>query len=359
MKKFLLIATALAGFASVAQAQEATTVKTTTVQYPVSTCTNCRTTTQVRTVYPEQKPTCSTCAQAAMVPVMRERKGCPNCKSNHEYGIRNPLFVLKEGQFSLQEVGSLYKEPKRKDKPQSKYYGEKIEKGEWRGYDAHMRVAYGITDRWSVQALGGKQYHIPKTDQWRAAARAESEALGIDPPITGPIPHESSYDVTVGTYYHVLDLCHLDVIVGLEGTWHRHKVKTGDNIKRINGWSWDPTVTIGSTWGWFTPYLIANYTWDHTKADKKNGKGEVVGKTWKREHGYFVQPGLYIQPSKWYAFDFSWQKLENAHIKPQWNAGIDFYPYKNITFGLQFNARRPYADPMDMFGASADFKVVF
>jgi len=51
--------------------------------------------------------------------------------------------------------------------------------------------------------------------------------------------------------------------------------------------------------------------------------------------------------------------LENANLKPQWNAGIDFYPYKNVTFGVQFNARRPYAHPMDMYGVSADAKVVF
>lgn len=357
MKKFLLFATALTGFAVVAQAQEATTVKTTTVQYQVPTCTNCRTTTQVRTVYPEPAPRCATCAQPVVrpVPVVREeRRKCGvgrDCKDNHELGIRNPLFVLKQGQFSAQAVGSLYKEPKRPVRPKSyDENGERNMYGEWRGYDAHTRLSYGITDKWTISALGGTQYSTPKTAQYRAALKA----AGMP---EGPIPHNSSYDVTLGTYYHIIDLCHLDVIAGVEGTWHRHKMKTGDNVDRVNGWSWDPTVTIGSTWGWFTPYVTANYTWDRTKV--KKDEGEEIGKSWKKEHGYYVNPGLYIQPSKWYAFDFNWQKMQRSKNKPQWNAGIDFYPYKNVTFGAQFNARRPYAHPMDMFGVSADAKIVF
>ena len=121
MKKLLLFASALTGFAFVAQAQEATTVRTTTVQYQVPTCTNCKTTTEVRTVYPEVKPepVCSTCAvapQPVYAPVAPQPVKAPAAcdKDNHEFGIRNPLFVLKQGQFMARQTAGVFKEPKHK-----------------------------------------------------------------------------------------------------------------------------------------------------------------------------------------------------------------------------------------------------
>lgn len=346
MKKLLLFASALTGFAMVAQAQEATTVKTTTVQYQAPTCTNCRTTTEVRTVYPEPEPVCNTCAEPVVAqPVVVKREKKTVCKSNHELGIRNPLFVMKEGEVSLQTAYSTYQEPKRAVRP-AQYdpvTGEKNKQIAWRGWDGHSRVDYAFTDKWSVRLHGGKQYHTPKTNQY-VAARGR------------PIPHQSNYDVTLGTHYHILDLCHLDIIAGVEATWHRYKEKKGERVKRITGVSWDPTVTIGSTWGWFTPYFEGSYVWDHTR-DKESDKD--VKKSWIRSHGYHIRPGIYIQPSKWYAFDFSWEKMELSKEKPEWHAGIDFYPYKNFTVGVEFDARRPYADPMDMYGIAVDAKIVF
>lgn len=357
MKKLLLLASALTGFAVVAQAQEATTVKTTTVQYQVPTCTNCRTTTQIMTTYPEPEPVCTTCQPAVAQPVVMKRKEKKKlrvkCHENNDLGIRNPLFVLGEGQLSIQQVDGVFKEPKRTLKSRDPLTGEKNVKGEYRGYQAYGRVAYGITDKWYVQAFGGKKYTIPKTSQYRAYLEEVSRRAHV-PVVNGPIPHESGYDANLGTYYHILDLCHLDMIVGLEATWHREKTKTGDHIRRINGWGWDPTVTIGSNWGWFTPYVTASYMWDHTKAIKD----EVTGKKhWVDSHGYYVNPGIYIQPSKWVGFDFNIQKQE--HEVGQWNAGVDFYPYKNIALGVQLNARRPFKHPMHMYGASAVGKVVF
>ncbi|MBQ3695678.1 MAG: hypothetical protein II938_01740 [Alphaproteobacteria bacterium] len=351
MKKFLLVASALAGFTTMAQAQEATTVKTTTVQYQVPTCTNCRTTTQVKTTYPEPEPVCTTCEPVVAQPVMMKRKEKKKilCRDNHELGIRNPLFVVKEGQLSIQQVDGVFKEPKRTHKRPNPATGERHTLIENRGYQAYGQVVYGITDRWSVKAFGGKKYSIPKTSQYRAMME---EAFGDDH--YAAIPHTSGYDANLGTYYHVLDLCHLDVILGIEGTWHREKTKRGDEVKRVNGWGWRPTVTIGSNWGWFTPYVTASYVFDHTKVIKNAVTGK---KGWEDDHKYIVNPGIYIQPSKWYAFDFSVNKPEDQTA--QWNAGVDFYPYKNIALGAQFNARRPFRDPMHMYGVSGVAKVVF
>lgn len=357
MKKLLLLASALASFSVVAEAQEAATIKTTTVQYQVPTCTNCRTTTQIRTTYPEPAPVCNTCQQAVAQPVMMKKKEKKSikCSDNHELGIRNPLFVLKQGQFSIQQVDGVFKEPKRQLKSIDPLTGKKNVKGEYRGYQAYGRVVYGLTDKWYVQAFGGKKYTIPKTSQYRKMQAEIAEKQGRPELAHGPIPHESGYDANVGTYYHILDLCHLDAIVGIEGTWHREKTKTGDQVRRINGWGWAPTVTLGSTWGWFTPYITAAYRWDHTHAVKDQITGK---KEWVDSHGYYINPGIYIQPSKWYAFDFNMQKQEHEDDE-QYNVGIDFYPYKNIALGAQFNSRRPFSNPMHMYGVSGVAKIVF
>ena len=356
MKKILLFASALAGFSVMAQAQEATTIKTTTVSYSVPTCTNCRTTTQTKTTYPEPEPVCTTCAATPVVaqPVAMKRKEKKSilCRDNHDFGIRNPLFTLKEGQLSIQQVDGVFKEPKRKrHRPDASGADER---GEYRGYNAYGRVMYGLTDRWSIQVFGGKKYAIPKTSQYRASLRQAYIDQGLEPPEKpGPVPHQSGYNVNIGTYYHIVDLCHLDVIVGVEGMWHREKTKLGDKITRINGLAWQPTITVGSNWGWFTPYVNAAYKWDHTKAIK-DASGN---KKWVKTDGYMVNPGIYIQPSKYYAFDFNIEKPED--VTAHWNAGVDFYPYKNIALGLQFNSRRPFRDPMYMYGLSGVAKVVF
>ena len=335
MKKMFLFASALMGVSVMAQAQEVGTVKTTTVQYQVPACTSCRTTSYTSTTVPEPKPLCETCAQT-VAPVKKEVK--TSCKSNHELGIRNPLFVLKKGQISAQEVAGVFKEPKRKVGQDA--LGS-IDRGEYRGWQAYMRMAYGITDRWTIQAFGGKKYTTPKTDQYVAAEGR-------------PVPHFSGYDVTVSTNYHLADYCHFDLFVGVDGTWHREKTKHGSRVERVTGWSWAPTATIGSTWGWFTGYLTASYTYDHTKTfiDPRHTE-----KDWVDEHGYYYNPGVYIQPSKWYAIDFNIQKSEGSNA--QWNVGLDVYPYKNLVVGFQLNARKPFSEPMHMYGASAVVKAVF
>ena len=347
MKKVLLLASALTGFAVVAQAQEATTVKTTTVQYQVPTCTNCRTTTTTSTTYPEPEQVCETCVQpvvAQPVAMKRKEKKKIICHDNHDLGIRNPLFTLREGQLSIQEVDGVYREPKRKTHLPN---GGKDDRVENRGWDAHGTVVYGITDDWSVKLFGGKEYTIPKTDQYRNMLE---EQYGR----RGPVLHMSGYTANIETDYHVLDLCHLDVIDGLQASWHREKSKEGEHIRRVNGWGWAPTLTVGSNWGWFTPYVSAAYQWDHTKDWTDT---TYTTKHWVRSHGWYVNPGIYIQPSKWYAFDFNVQKQEERDAF--WHLGVDFYPYKNWVFGIQGNARRPFRHPMHMQGVAAVAKVVF
>ena len=352
MKKTLLLATALTCFAGASMAQE---VKTTTVQYQVPKCTNCRTTTTVSTTYPEPEPVCDTCQQPVVAkPVLlkktQQKTLKVDCHDNHELGIRNPLFTLKEGQFSFQTLGGLFKEPKRKldsyDAGGNRNF--QMENVGWQWAD---RLAYGITDKWSVQIFGGHKFSRPKTSQYRFA---QEDPYSPGYQVGTGIPHSNGYDLAGGTYYHLLDFCHFDAIVGLEGGWHREKSKQGKNVKRINGWSIGPAATIGANVGWFTPYVSGSYMFTHTH-DYKTKESEK--KEWIDDEVYTITPGIYIQPSKWYAFDLNINKVE--HKAGQWNAGVDFYPYKNVSVGAQFNARRPFEHPMQMFGVSADAKIVF
>lgn len=354
MKKFLLFASALAGFAVVAQAQEATTIKTTTVQYQVPTCTNCRTTTTTSTTYPEPEEVCETCVQpvvAQPVKMKRKEKRKLICNDNHELGIRNHIFTLREGQFSMQEVLGIYKTPKRPTHVavSAKHPDGKDNLIERRGYNEHMTVVYGITDRWSIQALGGKNYSIPKTSQYRDYM---NERWGDR--YARPIPHSSGYNVNLSTKYHVLDLCHLDVFLGVQGMWNRNKSKQGETVRRENGYGWGPTATIGSNWGWFTPYVSGAYNWNRVKAFKGPDTSE---KHWVSSDGWYVNPGIYIQPSKWVGFDFNVQKNEEEDA--YWHAGVDFYPYKNLVFGVEAQARRPFRHPMHMYGVAGMAKIVF
>ena len=335
MKNILFFATALVGFSVSVVAQE---VKTTTVEYQTPTCTNCRTTTTVTTTYPEQQPVAQ--PVVAKPVVMRQpedhRRLELGCTKNCDLGIRNPLFVLKQNQVSFQAGGGLYKEPKHTIGYEE---GEPIEEMERVGWNWLGRLGYGITDRWSVEVFGGHHFWRHKTSQYRVYS-------------DGPVPHHNDYDALIGTRYHLLDLCHFDLIVGVEGGWHRYKEKIGSFTSRENGWNLGPTATAGFNFGWFTPYVNANYKYTNTHVQKTEKK-----KKWHDSETYFVQPGLYFQPSKYVGFDFNLQKEKDK--KTQWNAGIDIYPYKNVTFGAQLNAKRPFHDPMSMYGISGDMKVVF
>ena len=341
MKKTLLFATALIGFSVSVMAQE---VKTTTVEYRTPTCTNCRTTTTVTTTYPEQRQVVAQPVVTKSV-VMRQpeehRRLELGCTKNCDLGIRNPLFVLKQNQVSMQAGAGVYKEPKHTIGYDA---GEPIEEMERIGWNSLARLGYGITDRWSVDLLGGYHFWRHKTSQYRVMQEEIGEG--------GPIPHTNNYDVVVGTRYHLLDFCHFDLIVGVEGGWHRHKVKAGEFVSRQNGWDVGPTATAGFNFGWFTPYVNADYKYTNTHVNKREHKKE-----WHHDETYTVQPGMYFQPTKYVGFDFNLQKRKD--VKTQWNAGVDVYPYKNVTFGLQLNARRPFHDPMAMYGVSGDVKVVF
>ena len=344
MKKLLLFASALTGFAFMAQAEEATTIKTTTVQYQVPTCTNCRTTTEVRTVYPEVKPepVCTTCA-AQPVYVPEEPKPAKSCdKDNHEFGIRNPLFVLKEGQFMARQTASVFKEPKHKSGT-----GDIAEN---RANSLRTLLKYGITNRWSVFAGGGTEYVSPKKKSF-------TEAEWTRPARFGGGYHSHTYYAEGGTEYHLIDLCHFDAIVGLKGEWHRYETQDRDGSKKIgyNGYSISPTAKIGMPIGWFTPFIEAAYIWDNTHMRE----ADAIEKSWDRSHGYYINPGVYFQPSKWFGMSFDYQKWERSKVKPQWNVRADFYPYKNVSLSLQLNARNPTKDPMQMYGAAADFGIVF
>lgn len=350
MKKFLLLATVLTGFSLVAKAEEPTTIKTTTVQYTAPTCTNCRTTTQVRTVYPNAmpQPTCSTCetqstcstcgVQPVLVKDSQKEIAVP-CSDNHELGMRNPIFTLRQGQVLARETGGVFKEPKHYDKY------DKEDKAENRGGSLYTTLSYGLTDRWSITAWGGKNYSAPK-----------KKSLG--PGYRGAIPHWHTYKARLDTEVHVLDLCNFDAFLGVEGEWHREKEQRGKTAHRVSGVEWGPTAKVGLTLGWFTLYTQGSYTWDHvhTKTYRSDMK---TRKSWKRTHGYYVNPGIYFQPSKWFGLDFDYQKHEESSVRPQWNIRADFYPYKNVSLSLQGNARQPYKHPMQMYGVTADVGIIF
>ncbi len=353
MKKILLFASALTGFAFVAQAEEATTIKTTTVQYSVPTCTNCRTTTEVRTVYPEPEPVCTTCGTPVAEPVVMvkdtQKEVAVPCASNHELGIRNPLFVLKEGQTMGYLIGSLFKNPKGRTPLKDDVVTPGEPKFENRGSIISARLNYGLTDRWTVSAWGAKGYATPKKksvseDRWRDEGW-----------------HESDYEAHLLTEYQLLDACHFDLFAGLEGYWHqtRQEYRNGAKDVRLNGYGWGPTVKAGFPVGWFTPYIQASYLWSQQQRPKLESGATEAKKSWRHSNGYYVNPGLYFQPSKWVGFDLNYQKWEKATSKPQWNARVDFYPYKNVSVSLQASAREPTKHPMQMYEGTLDFAIVF
>ncbi len=359
MKKLLLFATAVAGFAVSAAAQDGS-VKTTTVQYQVPTCTNCRTTTTTTMVYPEQKPVVVESVPQSVVmqdvearPVVMKRtveeKKCATCKKNGDLAIRNPLFVLKEGQISFQNVTGFFREPKR-HWPRKGPNDYKMENHGWQWADT---LAFGVTDRFTVSIFGGHHHSVPKTTQWKSDENGRWRHGHGERP-----PHIDRYDAGVGLYYHLIDTCHFDAIVGYEHAWGRVKTISGimgekKSEKRTNSLMAGPTITVGSNWGWFTPKMTVGYRWSGSHV-RKPGKEH---KSWDKEHSMHFIPGVYIQPSKYYAFDFYWDKVEKQEA--QWNAGIDVYPYKNVVIGAQVNLIRPTHSPMYMMGVSLVGKIVF
>ena len=353
MKKVLLFATAVAGFAVSAVAQDGS-VKTTTVQYQVPTCTDCRTTATTTVVYPEQKPVVTESVLMQNVearPVVMKRtveeKKCVTCKKNGDLAIRNPLFVLKEGQWSFQNVTGFFREPKRHMPKYPSDY-KRMENHGWQWSDT---LSYGVTDRFTVSIFGGHHHSVPKTTQWKSDENPRWR-WGERP------QHTDRYDASLGLYYHLIDTCYFDAILGYTHTWGRLKTTTGlvgekKIKKRTTTLMAGPEITVGSNLGWFTPRMTFGYRWSGSHIKKK---GEDH-KSWDKEHTMHFVPGVYIQPSKYFAFDFYWDKVEKQD--GQWNAGVDFYPYKNVVVGTQLNLIRPTHSPMYMYGISFVGKIVF
>jgi len=340
MKKLLLLATSLCLAASaMAAEQRGGTIKQTTIKYNVPTCENCKTTAYEETIRPKRAPVaqpapCSACAAAA--PAAPCAKADNTC-ANKNLGIANPVFFVKRGQVSLDTTGNLWKQPKGA-------YAEKGEKnGEFRGYDVQEDIYYGLYDRLALHLNAGYTFQAPKTSQWKAEKPS-------------PVRHTSTYSGTVGLAYHLIDTCPFDLIVGVDGTWGRvNTSKQGfyyanhapgvikdfsEKYTRIT-----PRAVAGFHIGYVTPYLWGAYSFAHSKAKGLD------------EDFYHVAPGVYIQPSKYWAVDLNAEKFR--HDKWQYKAGLDLYPYKNMAVGLQVFAKEPFDDPMYTYGAAARLKFVF
>jgi len=340
MKKLLLLATSLCLAASaMAAEQRGGTIKQTTIKYNVPTCENCKTTAYEETIRPKRAPVaqpapCSACAAAA--PAAPCAKADNTC-ANKNLGIANPVFFVKRGQVSLDTTGNLWKQPK----GAYKIRGEKVM--EERGYSLQEDIYYGIYDRLALHLNVGYAFQAPKASQWKAESPS-------------PVAHVSSYSGTVGLAYHLIDTCPFDLIVGVDGTWgrtvrskfgflYRNKSVGVEPKYAVNYTRITPRATAGFHIGYVTPYLWGAYSFAHSKAKGLD------------EDFYHIAPGVYIQPSKYWALDLNVEKIEDQKL--QYNAGIDLYPYKNMAVGFQVFAKEPFDDPIYTYGAAARLKFVF
>ena len=364
MKKFLLASTitmlSFAAFAepvrvqrvpntqySETQAQPAVYQKQTVVRYNVPTCKNCQTTTTVNrvvgdTAEPVMAPVpcstcnkCTTCGGVAPAPAPVAQKSC--VFDNHKYAIGNPLFVLKEGQFSSNTVAGYWTQPK-KITYDGTYDAEGNKNGYLRGrfdgWSAVEQVMYGITDWLAFRVQGGYHTDRPKKSTWNLI------------PNHGPVEHHYSYEGTVGLQAHALDFCNIDLIVGVDATLGRAGYKKGgckdwENYKLVTPYA----ILGGQITKYVTPYLQAGYIF------AVDTKKELA------DDAYVLQPGFYIQPSKYWAIHPYITKTE--HSKPEWNLGLDFYPYQNLVIGIEGMAQSMTNDPMDRYGVSGHIKMTF
>ena len=367
MKKFLLASTiTMLSFAAFAepvrvqripanqvytdkQAQPAVYQKQTVVRYNVPTCKNCQTTTTVsRVVNDSAEPvmapvpcstgrcnTCTSCGAPAAAPAPVAQKSC--VFDNHKYAIGNPLFVLKEGQFSSDTVAGYWVQPKK-----ITYDGTYDEhgdpngrlRGRFDGWNVAEQVMYGITDWLSFKVQGGYTAFRPKKSTWNLI------------PDHGPVPHNYSYEGTVGLQAHALDFCNLDLIVGVDATlgragYKKDGCKDWENYKLVTPYA----ILGGQITKYVTPYIQAGYTF------AVDTKKELA------DDAYRLQPGFYIQPSKYWAIHPYINKVE--HEKPAWNLALDFYPYQNLVVGIEGTAVSWTHDPMDQYGVSGRIKLTF
>ncbi|MGN0919340.1 MAG: hypothetical protein ACI4OR_01070 [Alphaproteobacteria bacterium] len=330
--------------------------KQTVVRYNVPTCKNCQTTTTVNRVMGGAEPVmapvpcpsgncnkpCTTCG-APVAPVVapapiQKPKSC--VFDNHKYAIANPLFVLKKGQFSSDTVAGYFVQPK--DLTYLGYNtvtGEHDYAGRYRFNQWHVaeQVMYGITDWLSVKLQAGYQANRPKKSTWYLVNN------GANP---DPVVHNYSYDATIGLQAHAVDTCNFDLIVGVDATWGKAGYKQGackdsEDYKLVTPYA----IMGGQITKYVTPYLQAGYTF------AVDTKKELA------DDAYALQPGIYIQPSKYFAIHPYINKVE--HQKPEWNLALDFYPYQNLVVGIEGSAVSWDKDPMGMYGISGRIKMTF
>ena len=327
--------------------------KQTVVRYNTPTCKNCTTTTTVNRVVSGEQPVvapvpcttggcnsgCTTCGQApvyAPAPVYAKPQKQKSCVyNNHKYAIANPLFVLKEGQFSSDTVGGYLVQPKK-----ITYDGTYDDQGEPNGvvrgrfnqWQVAEQLMYGLTDWLSLKLQGG---------YWTSKAKKSTYRLAGE---TGKPPRYSSYDGTVGLQAHALDFCNFDAIVGVDATWGKSKYEekkcnVSETYKLVTPYA----IIGGQITPYVTPYLQAGYTF---AVDTKD-----------TDDVYKLQPGFYIQPSKYWAIHPYINKVE--HEKPEWKLALDFYPYQNLAIGVEGGAVSWTHDPMDLYSISGRIKMTF
>jgi len=318
------------------QATSSVYQKQTVVRYNVPTCKNCQTTTTVNKVVSRTEPvepivpcttcnncaTCNnTCTTCAAAPVYAQKP--TSCVfDNHKYAIGNPLFVLKQGQFSSETVGGYFVNPKNLEKDRYRF-------GQW---NAAERIMYGITDWLSARVQAGYQANRPKKSTWRL--------------VNGPtaVPHNYSYDGTIGLQAHALDFCNFDLIVGVDATWGREGYKRSDCKGHKDYTIVTPYAIMGAKiTKYVTPYIEAKYKF----AIKPKGADDE----------YELTPGFYIQPNKYFAVHPFINIKE--HKRPEWNLGLDFYPYQNLMVGIEGSAVSWDEHPMLLYGISGRIKMTF
>lgn len=324
--------------------------KQTVVRYNIPTCKNCQTTTTVNRVIGGAEPvmapvpcstgncnnTCTTCGAAPIAAPVAAPKSC--VFDNHKYAIANPLFVLKKGQFSSDTVAGYFVQPKDMTfvgydpvKDEDDYTGNY----RWNSWQVAEQVMYGITDWLSLKLQGGYTSFRPKKTTFNLANNGHL-----------PVPHNYSYDATVGLQAHAVDTCNFDLIVGVDATWGKAGYKEGgckdsENYKLVTPYA----IMGGQITKYVTPYLQAGYTF---AVDTKKEVADDV---------YALQPGLYIQPSKYFAIHPYIHKVE--HEKPEWNLALDFYPYQNLVLGVEGSAVSWDKHPMGLYGISGRMKMTF
>ena len=383
MKKFLLGSTVIM-FSAIAIAQPvelkpippeqiteelpAPTVyqKQTVVQYNVPTCENCKTTKTVKQVVkapvkpvkqvviraeeptPPQPPktvvrsqnvktntaTYSSYTKNSSYTAQNQQKKSPVYKKP-AYAVGNPLFFTKKGEFVSDTAVGTFVVPKgglkKEHDPET---GELIQNGRWYQWQVAERIFYGITDWLSFKLQGGYMSYRPDTKQYKASEEYD-----------GAVPHKRSFDNTFGLQAHALDFAYLDMVIGTDFTWGKATDKKGSEENSARYKFLTPYALLGIRMGFLTPYIQASY-------NRFIGTTKAV-----KQDSYQLQPGVYIQPSKYFAIHPYLSKIE--HDRPQWNLALDGYPYQNVMVGVEGTAVSLDKHPMRMYGFSARLKVKF